>query len=137
MFITEQKQPGKRKPVYRIMEYAGFKDGQCLQRYIFNLRNTPDVKKAYEQAKREYESAKKYWEKFRAIYPQIKDVPPPGTRRPLGQFRPDRISRDEYILRARKRGYTLEEVGQRLGITRERVRQLENVALANGGHPCK
>jgi len=38
--------------------------------------------------------------------------------------------RDRKVLSMRCHGYTLEEVGEELGITRERVRQLETRAIA-------
>jgi RNA polymerase primary sigma factor len=35
------------------------------------------------------------------------------------------------------RPYTLEEVGQKFGLTRERIRQIEGKALRRLRHPCR
>jgi RNA polymerase primary sigma factor len=36
-----------------------------------------------------------------------------------------------------ERAYTLEEVGQKFGLTRERIRQIEGTALRRLRHPCR
>jgi RNA polymerase primary sigma factor len=50
--------------------------------------------------------------------------------------------REARILRLRfgldnDRPYTLEEVGQKFGLTRERIRQIEGKALRRLRHPCR
>ncbi len=50
--------------------------------------------------------------------------------------------REARILRLRYglengRAYTLEEIGQKFGLTRERIRQIENKALRRLRHPCR
>jgi RNA polymerase primary sigma factor len=50
--------------------------------------------------------------------------------------------REARVLRLRfglghERAYTLEEVGQKFGLTRERIRQIEGTALRRLRHPCR
>ena len=50
--------------------------------------------------------------------------------------------REARILRLRfglddNRPYTLEEVGEKFGLTRERIRQIEGKALRRLRHPCR
>jgi len=51
-------------------------------------------------------------------------------------------SRDRDVIRLRfgigeESEHTLEEVGQRYGVTRERIRQIESKALAHLSHPLR
>ena len=60
------------------------------------------------------------------------------TRKILASLTP----REDKILRMRfgigeKKNYTLEEVGQDFGITRERIRQIEEKALRRLRHPTR
>jgi len=49
--------------------------------------------------------------------------------------REERILRLRFGLNGEQRPYTLEEVGEMLGLTRERVRQIQNEALRHLRHP--